>query len=441
MKIVELRAENVKRLKAVEIRPDGNLVEITGANGQGKSSILDSIWWALAGTRTHQSMPIRTGETEARIKLDMGEIVVRRQFKLTTGKKEGAEERLTTTLVVESQKGARYLSPQAMLDDLLGSLAFDPLAFARADGKVQFETLRGFITDVDFDGELNAIKRDHEERQIENRTVKQKRWSADQIEVPDNAPDKMIDLQELVDAMSSAQEDNHSRADSIKAMDEARRVVAVGRTEARVCDAEVDLLKLKIAAKEERSRELTEEADRAEHELDKLIIPDAIDYDPIRDQIAASQQLNGAYQRKQRKSELEGEAAAAEERAATLTAAMKKRADAMKKAVEEADMPVAGLSLGDGEVFLNGIPLSQASDAEQLRLSCAVAMRQKSELRVIRVRDGSLLDEKSLEILREMADAEDFQVWIERVDTSGTVGFVIEDGAVKQAPEGEPADG
>lgn len=35
MKIVKLQAENIKRLVAVEISPAGNVVEITGKNGQG----------------------------------------------------------------------------------------------------------------------------------------------------------------------------------------------------------------------------------------------------------------------------------------------------------------------------------------------------------------------------------------------------------------------
>ena len=47
MKIVKLTAENFKRLEAVEITPDGNTVLISGRNGQGKSSVLDSILAAL----------------------------------------------------------------------------------------------------------------------------------------------------------------------------------------------------------------------------------------------------------------------------------------------------------------------------------------------------------------------------------------------------------
>lgn len=56
MKIVQLTAENVKRLTAVSIAPDGNLVQITGRNGQGKTSVLDAIWWALAGMYAEPEM-------------------------------------------------------------------------------------------------------------------------------------------------------------------------------------------------------------------------------------------------------------------------------------------------------------------------------------------------------------------------------------------------
>lgn len=76
MRIIKLTAENVKRLKVVDITPKGDVVEITGPNESGKTSVLDSIWWAIAGERVIQSEPIRQGEEEARIRLDLGDIIV-----------------------------------------------------------------------------------------------------------------------------------------------------------------------------------------------------------------------------------------------------------------------------------------------------------------------------------------------------------------------------
>ena len=52
MKIVELRAENVKKLRAVQIKPDGSLVVIGGQNGAGKTSVLDSIGGITIGIAT-----------------------------------------------------------------------------------------------------------------------------------------------------------------------------------------------------------------------------------------------------------------------------------------------------------------------------------------------------------------------------------------------------
>ena len=90
-------------------------------------------------------------------------------------------------------------------------------------------------------------------------------------------------------------------------------------------------------------------------------------------------------------------------------------------------------------MLLNGHPLNQASGAEQLRAGVAIAMALNPKLRVIRVRDGNSLDSGGMRLLAEMAEEHGYQVWIERVDESGTVGFVIEDGEVKHAPAAEAA--
>ncbi len=63
-------------------------------------------------------------------------------------------------------------------------------------------------------------------------------------------------------------------------------------------------------------------------------------------------------------------------------------------------------------------------------MSVAIAMAGNPKLRVLRIKDGSLLDSKSYAMLQEMAELHDFQCWVEAVDESGTVGIVMEDGAV-----------
>ena len=105
-------------------------------------------------------------------------------------------------------------------------------------------------------------------------------------------------------------------------------------------------------------------------------------------------------------------------------------------AVAGAALP-EGVKIEDGAVTMAGVPFEQASAAEQLRVSTSIAMALNPKLRIILVRDGSLLDADGVRTIAEMADKNDFQVWLERVAAGERAGVLIEDGEV--APEIESA--
>lgn len=431
MKIVSLQAENIKRLVAVEIAPDGNLVQITGRNAQGKTSVLDSIWWALAGASNVQSAPIRKGADTARIRLDLGEIVVTRTF---TKAKDG--DKVTTSLTVENADGARFPSPQKMLDDLLGELSFDPLAFARMPAKDQLAALRRFVPDVDFEAIEAANKGDYDKRRDTNREAKALRAQLDALKIPGDPRQERVDESALVQQLEEAGEHNadieRRKANRAKATADAERLEAeVKQHRARADDLRRQALEAEQAA---------EQAQAAADELRRKLaragdLPEPIDTAEIREQIAKARETNRAVEERERvierRKKLEDELKQAEARSYALTKALADRADQVKAAIAAAKLPVDGLSFSEDAVLYNGLPLEQASDAEQLRISVAIAAAMNPKLRVIRIRDGSLLDDDGLRLLAEMAEAQDLQVWLEKVDSSGKVGFVIEDGALK----------
>ena len=421
MKIVQLQAENVKRLKAVEISPAGHIVEITGRNGQGKSSVLDAIWWALAGTTHIQAVPIRKGENEARIRLDLGEIKVVRTFR----KRE--DQTFTTSIAVESTDGARYPSPQRMLDGLLGALSFDPLAFTRMDGKAQMEALKRFVPGVDFDAIEKANKADFDRRTDVNRQAKALRAQASGIGGPADAPAERIDDAALVAEMEQAGEQN--------ALIERRRANReAAAAEVKRLDAEAERIRGEIAVLTYRLRDAEGSADQKRGQLANAeTLPKPIDTAALRERIADASRANAAIARREERNKIETQAAEVEAQAAALTKAMEERTAAKREAIAKADLPVPGLGFGDDEILLEGVPFDQASSAEQLRTSVAIAMAANPKLRVIRVQDGSLLDEEAMRILAEMAQAADYQVWIEVVQSGRSAAIVIEDGAVKGA--------
>lgn len=435
MKIIQLTAENIKRLVAVEIRPDGNLVQIAGKNGQGKTSVMDSIWWALSGAKNIQSAPIRKGSNTARIKLDMGEIVVTRTFK----REKDSETGFTTKLEVAGKvKG----SPQSMLDSLLDSLAFDPLKFARMDAKDQFNELRKYIPGVDFDQIAAENSIDMAERKEINRKAREQRIMAEQIQIPANAPKDAIDEAALLQSLNEAGKHNADLEKRRASREGAKVEIAEGEKRAAELRRRADELIAEAQRKADEYLARASEMDAVTSELRGRLetapeLPEPINTDALYSQIEGARQTNAIVKQAKAKNDMEHQAAHLEEQSRRLTERMDAREAAKVQAIAASKLPIESISLGDGVVLLNGVPFDQASDAEQLKASCALAMAGNPQLRVIRVRDGSLLDEDSLKLLAEMAEERDYQVWIERVG-SGNVGFVLEDGHLKDLEKSEP---
>jgi DNA repair exonuclease SbcCD ATPase subunit len=430
MKILALTAENVKRLTAVHIEPNGNLVQITGRNGQGKTSVLDAISWAIEGASKVQSAPIRKGQDRAKIRLDLGDVIVTREFR----KREDGTMR-PSTVTVESADGARFGSPETMLKSFLGTFTFDPLAFTRMDAAAQLQALRQFVPDVDFDAIEKANKADFAKRTDINRRAKEARAAAGKIDVPMGLPDAPLDEDALVQAGMDASQQNADRD-----KERERRSLALAAPER----AAVHAKRLMDKAEELRAEAKRLDQEAADHvvgakqqaaEVARLdAVPDNIDLAEARNAVQKARTVNAGIAARVQRNAHDKTADTLEAEANVLTEAMNQRKKDATAAVAVAKMPVAGLEFGEGVVLLNDVPFDQASDAEQLRTSIAIAMASNPRLRVIRVRDGSLLDEDAMTLLAQMADEANCQVWIERVDSSGQVGFVIQDGEVLVRP-------
>lgn len=408
MKVIRLEAENIKRLEAIDITPEGHLVEITGKNGAGKTSVLDALWWALAGTGTIQSQPIRRGQERARIKLDLGDLIITRRF----NKQEDGS--FTTSVTVENADGARYPSPQSMLDALVGSLTFDPLDFTRKKAKDQFETLKR-LTGLDFADIEKANAEDYAERTIVNRRVRDLRGVAASLEqgLPDEEPQKADEaglIKQLVEASAwnlAIEKDRASR----------------------------QTVQERIEGIQTRIRNLTEEMHGLQAKqatLPELATP--VDAAAISARLDEAKAANEVYDQWEERNRILTQAEAGDAEAEVLSARMEKRNADKRQMIAETKMPVDGLGFGDGVVLLHEQPFDQGSDAEQLRASIAIAAAANPKLRVIRVRDGSLLDDDLMALLTEFATEHDMQVWVETVSSGRPGAIQIVDGVVAEPP-------
>ncbi|MGW6376280.1 hypothetical protein ACWFRB_09475 [Rhodococcus sp. NPDC055112] len=409
---MRLVAENYKRLTAVEITPDpaAATVTIAGRNAQGKSSVIDAIWAALAGSAaakgTTTTRPIRDGEESARVTVDLGDIVVTRTW---SGEK--------TALKVESVEGARYGSPQKMLDELIGRLSFDPLAFASLSAKAQQAELLQLV-ELPFNPADLAARRASvfEDRTDLGRTVKQLQGQLDgYLAFPVDTPDELVSVSELM-----------AELDAATAMQlAAERAAGAVRT---AQDA-VDYAEQEV----ERARQLLEN-NRGNLAIalgQQSKVGDLPDVEAIRLKIDSAESTNATVRQRQERDRVAAQLADTKAEYDALTAKIAELDGVRSAGLAAAEFPVPGLGFDDEGVTYGGVPFAQASAAERLRVSVAMAMALNPRIRVIRITDGSLLDSENLALIEEMATAGGFQVWIERVDESGTVGVVIEDGSVK----------
>lgn len=417
MKIVSLQAENLKRIRAVEITPDpaGNLVVIAGRNGQGKTSVLDSIWFALGGgpATKDTTRPIRDGEAHAEVRLDLGDLIVTRTW---NGDK--------TALKVESPDGAAYKTPQSMLDGLVGRLSFDPLAFAQQPERTQLASLLELVDlPIDVDDLDRRRAGLYEKRTDVGRTVKQLHGQLAGIPRPDpRTPTTEVSVSALLQEHRDAQSVVSAYDEWVR--EEAGIAASVERATERVASLEAQLVGARASLSEHKLdlAGAREQIERRVHELPDIAA--------IGERLATAEDTNAAVRLAAKHAELVAEHASTVTEYERLSSAIKALDQEKADAIAAANMPIDGLAFDEDGVTYRGVPFKQCSAAEQLRVSLAMSMAMNPRIRVIRITDGSLLDSANMRLIEEMAAQNDFQVWIERVDESGQVGVVIEDGLV-----------
>lgn len=405
-RISRLQVDYFKRTVSVDIMPQGNVIEVRGPNAQGKTSILDAIRHAAEykAAKNGTSRPIHDGADKASIIMTLDDGV--------TISRVWTDNDKPPTFKVESADGLRYPSPQKLIDEVIGSLSFDPLAFANAPVKDQLKLLLD-VVDLPFDpDELTAKRKElFDSRTAVNRRVKE--LEAQVAAMP--VPSADLPLEEISSASVLAE---------LRAVEDRNRgLVSIGdalqgaRDEASDLgfDGVVGFVAQAIAA-----------------------LPERGDVQQFQDKLTNLEATNAQIRTGAARRQLVGQLTHFTDQANGLTASIEALDAGKAAAMRAAKLPIPDLGFDDDGVTYQGVPFSQASAAEQLRVSIAMAMALNPGLRVLRVTDASLLDATSRALVEQMADTNDYQIWLEVVadapgEGNGTVSFFIEDGSVVTA--------
>lgn len=407
-KILRLLVHNVKGIRDIEIIPGENsLVVIGGRNEQGKTSVLDSIFYALGGKKALPPEPIRKGEDEAEIVLELDDIIITRKM---TRKRDSIE--------VASRDGAKFPSPQAMLDKLVGRLSFDPLAFSRMSGtaagrREQAQLVRE-LAGLDFSEIDEKRKAAFDNRTLVNRDLKSADARLKEMPRHEDAPEEEVSVTALAAELEEARSANRTlEGDRVKlAMmvkannDLAERIAELQATHDQQAD-QTRALKKKLKGRDEiETATLVAQLEGAE---------------------AANRKVRENEDAARVRETLEYLALKASELSDTIEELDKEKV----KMVKDAELPVPGLGFGEDGLTLDGLPFEQASSAQQLRTSVAMGAAMNRELRVMLIDQGSELDPDNLDLIGEMAGEQDCQLWLVRVSTGDECTVIMENGKVR----------
>ena len=415
MKIINLKSTNIKGIKAIDITPTDDMVIISGKNGAGKTSALDSMWYAMewkAGAKG-TPMPIRKGEKFADVRLTLCEDLTKEQlgqgvipkplFIVYRSWTAGGN----TYLKVTNAEGLVYETPQKLLDGFIGYLSFDPREFTRMDGKAQRDLLIK-ITGFDVTGIEEKIAELREQRRLQGQKVKLLSGEREEIN-PEILPEKLVNTSELNNKLEKALYENQQLQNTTEGLEECTQ-------ELHEHESEVKRLKVVIEARKEYIKN---------HKM--------IDVNAIKDQLEGAEEANEIFRANERNKEADIKQKEAQLDYAGLTKGIEDSTAELENGLKKSwsKIPDQKLSLTETGIAYDGIPYPQISFYEQLKVAVKIAMALNTKLRVIRISDYSLLDDKSKKVIRQMSKDENYQVWAETVDDTGTIGFYIEEGEIK----------
>lgn len=417
-RIIGLKVRNVKRLEAVDFTPDPGeaIIGVGGKNASGKTSLLDSIMYALAGVKSIPDDVIRKGAKKGEVVVELDDYIITRTI---TDK--------TSRLEIKGRDGRAYASPQTLLDEMTGSLTFDPLRFQRlsespAGRREQADILRQLVG-LDFRTIDEKRKNIYNRRQDVNRDLKSVTTQLDALSHYPDLPDEETSMSELSKRLQEAvrqnRENYEKRAELKRLRDHA------DETERKIEELQEELARLrtKIAAQQtivDGQRDADEEQ--------------------IRSQMANAEQQNQKIRKNEERKKLLQRQTTLQSQANALTEEINGIDHDKARQLANVKMPVAGLTFTEDAVLYNGALFENCSSAEQLRVSVAIGIAMNPKLRIMLIRDGSLLDKDSRRVLKLMAEQAELQAWVEFVGSDEACSIVIENGLTKGAAAASEGD-
>lgn len=419
IKINKLEIENVKRIKAVKIEPtkDG-LTIIGGKNNQGKTSVIDSIAWALGGDRYKPSQAAREGSVippNLHIVMSNGLVVERK------GK--------NSSLKVTDPNGNK--GGQQLLNEFVEQLALDLPKFMESSGKEKAHTLLQIIGVGD---QLTTLEK--EEKELYNRRLAigqiadQKKKFADEQTYYADAPKELVSPSELIrqqQEILARNGENQRKREQVEAIQK-----------------QVAMLREQIEEKEYHLKELKEKYEHVFHDLTiaQTSAKDLQDESTaeLEESIANIEEINRKVRANMDKDKAEDDAREYKDQYNALTVEITDVRQKQIDLLKSAELPLPELSVKDGELIYKGQQWDNMSGSDRLKVSTAIVRKLNPKCGFVLLDKLEQMDTDTLNEFGHWLEQEGLQAIATRVSTGDECSIIIEDGYVKgREPVEDPA--
>ena len=400
MKINRLEIENVKRIKAVKLEPAENgLTIIGGNNNQGKTSVLDSIAWALGGDRYRPSQATREGSVippYLHIVMNNGLVVERK------GK--------NSDLKVTDPSGKK--AGQQLLNEFVNQLALDLPKFMEANGKEKAQILLQIIGVGD-----RLTQLEQEEKQLYNERLaigriadQKKKFANEQTYYPD-APKEIVSAADLIrkqQEILARNGENQRKRENLHRLEQEYQQVTeeMARLLKRQASLEEDLFTARKSA-QDLMDESTEELERSITQIDEI---------------------NRRVRANLDKEKAEEDARDYAEQYDRLTGEINRVREAQTELLNQAELPLPGLSVQDGELVYQGQKWDNMSGSDRLKVATAVVRRLNPQCGFVLLDKLEQMDVRTLKEFGAWLEKEGLQAIATRVSTGGECSILISDG-------------
>lgn len=407
IKINKLEIENVKRVKAVKIEPTSSgLTIVGGKNNQGKTSVLDAIAWGLGGNKYKPSQANREGSVVPpylHIVLSNGLVVERK------GK--------NSDLKVIDPNGQK--AGQQLLDSFVEELAINLPKFMNSTSKEKANILLQIIGVGDKLVELERKEMElYNNRHAIGQIADQKaKFAKEQPYYPD-APKELISPSDLIKQQQEILARNGENQ-------RKRQNLAQIQQQHTLQGQEVERLRRQLAEAEAVFAKLGQDLAIAQKDALDLV-------DESTEELEANIQQIDEINRKVRanldKEKAEEEANEYRNQYDNLTNQIEKIRKQKTDLLNNANLPLEGLSVEDGELVYKGQKWDNMSGSDQLKVSTAIVRKLKPDCGFILLDKLEQMDLDTLKEFGQWLEQEGLQAIATRVSTGDECSIIIEDG-------------